>query len=251
MLRHCAESLLALLRVYGFEERHGSRAISFLGPIEGSFFSATIPFDLDGGEEAAQQALAVAADTGRRQWCWTHSGSSASLSCWRLGFQQAPSVALMTAEPGRSRPEAAPRLPASATITRVTDAASCESFRRVHLAQFAAADPSANHTDTVNLFASNAVLLHPSLRALVLSHDDEPVAAGYSLTTTTSHGIYWVATTPSHRRCGYGGRITAQLAAAGPENSAILLQSTRMGFGLYRGLGFSCHGLIERWITPP
>ncbi|MDO5066983.1 MAG: hypothetical protein Q4D96_06865 [Propionibacteriaceae bacterium] len=102
----------------------------------------------------------------------------------------------------------------------------------------------------MNLFASDRVLLNPAVSALVLLREGNPVAAGHSFATAHSHGIHWVATVPEQCQLGHGTRITEEVIARCPPGSPLLLQSTPAGFTLYRKLGFSHHGFLERWITP-
>jgi ribosomal protein S18 acetylase RimI-like enzyme len=54
-------------------------------------------------------------------------------------------------------------------------------------------------------------------------------------------GVYSLATSPEHRRCGYGeallrAAVAAESARTGP--APVVLQSTETGYRLYRRLGF-------------
>lgn len=67
-----------------------------------------------------------------------------------------------------------------------------------------------------------------------------PVAAASMLLTPPAAGIYFVCTTPEHRRRGYGAAITqaAMLDAARCGASHAVLGSSPMGQRIYEALGF-------------
>ncbi len=75
----------------------------------------------------------------------------------------------------------------------------------------------------------------------VAYRDGAPVATAASVRSDEVLGIYNVATTPEHRRHGYGEAITRyaidEALRAGGINS-IVLQSTAQGQGIYERLGF-------------
>lgn len=68
----------------------------------------------------------------------------------------------------------------------------------------------------------------------------QPVSAAVGVVRGDAVGVFDVATPPEHRRKGYGRWVTAQAVRAGFEAGATLayLQSSDMGLGVYRALGF-------------
>ena len=70
--------------------------------------------------------------------------------------------------------------------------------------------------------------------------DGRVVSTAVGMTTGGATGIFNVATPPEHRRRGYGAALTARAARDGFAAGAGLayLQSSELGRGVYRGLGF-------------
>jgi len=68
----------------------------------------------------------------------------------------------------------------------------------------------------------------------------EPVSTATGITTGEAVGIFNVATPPEHRRRGYGAWATAHVVRRGLDAGASFayLQSSQMGFDVYRRLGF-------------
>jgi predicted GNAT family acetyltransferase len=68
----------------------------------------------------------------------------------------------------------------------------------------------------------------------------EIVSTALAFTVDGATGVFDVATPPAHRGRGYGAALTARVArdglAAGSE--LAYLQSSDVGYGVYRGLGF-------------
>jgi N-acetylglutamate synthase len=70
--------------------------------------------------------------------------------------------------------------------------------------------------------------------------NDEIVATALGITVDGATGVFNVATMPDHRGRGYGAALTARVARDGFAAGATLayLQSSEMGHGVYRRLGF-------------
>lgn len=70
--------------------------------------------------------------------------------------------------------------------------------------------------------------------------DGEPVSTAVGVTLGDAVGIFDVGTPPEHRRKGYGAWATTQAVRSGFDAGAAFayLQSTELGFGVYRALGF-------------
>jgi len=70
--------------------------------------------------------------------------------------------------------------------------------------------------------------------------DDEVVATALGITIDNVTGVFNVATMPDHRGRGHGAALTARVVQHGFADGARLafLQSSRLGHGVYRRLGF-------------
>ena len=70
--------------------------------------------------------------------------------------------------------------------------------------------------------------------------DGEPVATSSVLLCGELAGVYHVSTAPQVRGRGYGAALTLQTMRTARDRGAteIVLQSSEMGAGVYRGLGF-------------
>jgi ribosomal protein S18 acetylase RimI-like enzyme len=70
--------------------------------------------------------------------------------------------------------------------------------------------------------------------------DGELVATALGITVDDVTGVFNVATMPAHRGRGHGAALTARVVRDGFARGASLayLQSSTMGHGLYRRLGF-------------
>ena len=80
----------------------------------------------------------------------------------------------------------------------------------------------------------------------------EPVTTAIGYRTGDELGIFSVATSPGHRRRGYGAAITARTARSGLESGAEMawLQTSAMGEPVYRALGFR-HVASHTMLTRP
>lgn len=79
-----------------------------------------------------------------------------------------------------------------------------------------------------------------------------PVTTALAFRSERSLGIFNVATPPEERGRGYGAAITSRAAADGFAAGArtAWLQASRMGFGIYRRLGFETVSMAELWVRP-
>ena len=79
----------------------------------------------------------------------------------------------------------------------------------------------------------------------------EAVATAATVTSGSVAGLYQVTTAPEHRRTGLGEALTrhALLAAAAEGAEEAVLQSTMMGFRLYRRMGFEPAAAYRTWYS--
>lgn len=95
------------------------------------------------------------------------------------------------------------------------------------------------------------VLALPGLRGYLGLVDGEPVVTAIGISAGGAVGIFNVATSPSHRRRGYGAVATARAFADGIEAGASWgwLQSSETGYGVYHRLGFETLEWWDCWVT--
>lgn len=83
--------------------------------------------------------------------------------------------------------------------------------------------------------------------------DEEPVAIAQTFESMGIAGVYNVATVPEHRGNGYGEAVTwavIQGAKARGCHTAVL-QSTEIGFGVYRRMGFEVVSRYDCYTNDP
>jgi GNAT superfamily N-acetyltransferase len=80
----------------------------------------------------------------------------------------------------------------------------------------------------------------PAFRLVTGYVDDEPVAAAAAILTGDVVGIYAVGTHDGFRRRGFGSAMTWAAIRAGVDTGCrvAVLQSSEMGLGVYRSMGF-------------
>ncbi len=83
--------------------------------------------------------------------------------------------------------------------------------------------------------------------------DDEPVATSGLVLNNGVAGVYMVSTVPDQRRHGYGEQVTRQAMLRGREAGALFasLQSSAMGFSVYRRMGFRQVGAYRTYVPNP
>lgn len=220
---------------------HGT---SFVSQVErhSGFYSSTIGNRGADPQAVIAQALRVQAEVGSPHFVWAPANSPLGVACWQQGLPVAYSLAVMATV----RTQPAEHRAGAVGVLEVNDHRTAELFREVHVAQFATApDPTA----LVEHFAADRVLLDPSIHAVVLVKDDEPVAAGYLHTGGQVCGLYWIGCVPHRRNRGYGSTVTAALLGGAPPGAPIVLQATRQGRSVYRRHGFHDHGLVSCWVV--
>ena len=95
-------------------------------------------------------------------------------------------------------------------------------------------------------FITRPVLALPGVRCYLGEVEGEPVSTGMGVRVGPFVGVFDIATLPPHRGLGYGAAVTARAVADGLAAGAqwCWLQSSAMGHGVYRRLGFQD---VERW----
>ena len=97
-------------------------------------------------------------------------------------------------------------------------------------------------------FVADAVWRDPRARVYIARLDGRAVATAETSLQEGVLGVFGVATAPSARRQGVGAAITAfAVRDRADEADLAFLQSSEMGHGVYRGLGFRDHSTWEVW----
>lgn len=105
--------------------------------------------------------------------------------------------------------------------------------------------------DYFQLLFNRAVLELGAVRCYVGELDGQPVTTGVGYTLGGSTGIFDIATLPEFRGRGFGRAITARAVADGLDAGAswCWLQSSGMGYHVYRNLGFREIDSWSYWIS--
>lgn len=182
---------------------------------------------------------AAAAFFGRRRHeygLWTRAHADAALEAVlpAAGFTVDIDLPVMVLE---ARP-AVVQPPAGVDIRQVFDKAGVEDFRIADRAGFADDDHERAAVDSA--FRDPGSLLRPAVAAFVAYVDGVPAAAAMSFTALGVARVGWVGTVPEFRRRGLGAAVTRAAVQAGFDRGAQIaaLESSPMGVGLYRSLGF-------------
>lgn len=154
---------------------------------------------------------------------------------WRFGVSQP----WMLREP----PHAAPVVPAGVSIAAVRTAADVETFERTI---FEAADGNPDWAPRGSVHPAEASLTVPGMTLLIAWLEGAPVGTSMAVVDERVVQVGGVSVLPAARRRGIGAALTAAAAALGPSLPAVL-SSTRMGHGVYRGLGFHDVGTRGLW----
>ena len=108
--------------------------------------------------------------------------------------------------------------------------------------------------DTMRPFIPASFGLDPDVRLVVGAVDGVPVTNAAAVRSDGAIGIYAVGTTESVRRRGYGAAITWAAIQAGREawgDAPAILQSSEMGLGVYRSMGFREICRYAIWYPAP
>ncbi|SFJ70570.1 Acetyltransferase (GNAT) domain-containing protein [Paenibacillus sp. UNC496MF] len=154
------------------------------------------------------------------------SGMSLSLAGWTY---EGPAIPGFTVRPIRTRAEMA-------------------WFREIVPDRFGFHGEAADVLVRINEAA--AMGRHPAFRHYVGFADGRPAAAATAFRDGETIGIYNVATLDGYRRRGLGTALTAHALREGQAAGARLavLQSSRMGEGVYRSLGFGADVAIGIYL---
>ncbi len=202
------------------------------------FFSGLADSELDGlivtGPDAAAtlgELLAWIAGLACPYTVWLAEPLVGALgeACIALGLHRRPwAMPGMVLAPVPPAPDPAP----GATVAQVTDATYEE-----HLATWAEAGLS----DEIGRRLMSPAFLHdPEVRLFTGFLEGRPAGVAVAMRSGATSGIVGVATLRAARRRGVGSAVSWAAVEAGRAwgAEAVVLQSTEMGFPVYRAMGF-------------
>ncbi|GAC1486700.1 MAG: hypothetical protein NVS1B1_02000 [Candidatus Limnocylindrales bacterium] len=169
-------------------------------------------------------------------------------SLWPVDGAPEAGLETLATNPVMVRTATPHRTPATdLVVTEVTDDAGMAAFERTVKSAFA-------FSELVQLLPSGAVFAprtwgDPDLRFWVGTLDGRPVATACGAVSDGHVGVYAVGTVPDARRRGYGQVMTAAACGARTDLPAML-QASPMGLPVYRRMGFTEVGSVERWRRP-
>ena len=99
-------------------------------------------------------------------------------------------------------------------------------------------------------FLPPAALDDPVQRVFAAFHGEEVVGAGESFLADGVLGVFGISTVPAFRRRGIAAAVTSRLIEDGAgEADLAVLQSSKLGLGVYERLGFRKMSTWEVWST--
>jgi ribosomal protein S18 acetylase RimI-like enzyme len=243
ILRECFRSFSPLPGAVLLED---SRVDGVITNVPITFFSGIAATRIERDEDVAEIASLFRARNAPFRWWLTPSARPHSLEALlqSIGMRHAYDAAGMSIDLASMNDIAAPR---ELSIRRITDAADMRHWTDVFLPVFSRdADEGAIWIDTYARLGFDDAWIH--FTGFV---DDRPAATTSLLLCGDLAGIYHVATLPSFRGRGFGAALTTfalQHARARGATTAVL-QSSEMGFPVYRALGFEkiCELRLYDW----
>jgi ribosomal protein S18 acetylase RimI-like enzyme len=160
----------------------------------------------------------------------------------RAGLRMVESRPGMALRVSALRPAPAPP---GVEICRVEDAKLLAAAAEADAAAFGA------EVALTRAFLPDALLQDAAQRVFVAIVGGAVVGAGESGLADGVLGVFGIATIPSFRRHGIAGALTSRLITdrAGEADLAVL-QSSRLGYGVYERLGFRAMSTWEVWVEP-
>jgi len=222
----------------GSEERRFGAAVAFDSRIPVRFFNGiAIMAPTDPAE--ADAALDWLGARGMPHEAWIREDVSEPL---RAVFQQRDFVAQDWVEPVMAiePPMPASPLPDGVTIREVTDAATLED-------QVAAQVAGGLPEGPVRMFLTSAFVGRDDVRCFTAYLDGRAVGHSIAIHTGDVAGVYSVGVAEGVRSQGIGTAVTWAAVEAGRAwgSRMVVLQSSKLGFGVYRRMGFEVIGHYE------
>jgi GNAT superfamily N-acetyltransferase len=130
-------------------------------------------------------------------------------------------------------PDGVPEMPAGVSVREVVDAAMLEE----HIGSVI---ENGSRVETARMLFAQAFVDDPDVRLFTAYLDGRPVGHATAIRTGDVTGAYAVGVPEEFRRRGIGAVVTWATVEAGREWGCdlVVLQSSPMGFNVYRGMGF-------------
>lgn len=143
-------------------------------------------------------------------------------------------------------PPAVRPTPPELRVVLATDRELWETMVRVGLVGFGGEAPE--DVDTILPYPG-----HATARGYVAYWGDRPVGTSLAIDHAGIAGVYFVSALPEARRKGVGAAVTLRAAVDGLAAGcrASYLQSSEMGFNLYRTLGYRHLATYQEWTSAP
>ncbi len=140
----------------------------------------------------------------------------------------------------RSGPQPPPPAP-GVTVRSVEGRQALEEHRELHISKGMSAESA------MRMFPASLVA-DPDVRLFTAHLDGRPAGTSLAIRTADAAGVYNVGTLPDARRRGVGTAATWAAVVAGRAwgRDTIVLQSSEIGFSLYRAMGFRT---VVNWVT--
>lgn len=205
------------------------------------------------GETCADPAAFVAAARGyftRRQrgfslYVRAHLDAELERSCERAGLEHTDDFPCMLLAAPVAEHAAAEHI----EVRRAASDADAQAFVAICAAAYESIGMRA--ATTHKLLSQTRRWLAPPWQARLLFEAGKPVAGALLLLSHGIAGLYWVATEPASRGRGYASAVTraASNAAFAAGGRAVVLQASKFGESVYRGIGFREISRYRRWMA--
>jgi ribosomal protein S18 acetylase RimI-like enzyme len=142
---------------------------------------------------------------------------------------------------------AEPEIPAGIRVERFRNQSHVRDAVRVNAQAYEAIKLPAEETRV--FFGRAEALLSPRVAGFVAYRDAVPVSTALTIMSGRGAGVYWVGTATSALRSGLAEICTRLATNAGFDHgaSAVTLQATPFGAGLYRKIGYKDYDLLRRY----
>lgn len=231
-------NLIGSYRKLAEHQPGGSGDVRAFGPV--SAFRTGIPISLFNGALVTAPSLERDVDAaldwleaGRAPYLlWVHEDLVDPLLEWAARRQLAPRPWLMPQMVLAPVPQP-PAPPPGVAVDLVEDDQALATFRQV-LAQ------DGTPRDVAERLIARSFAYDADVRLFVGRLDGRPVATSVAIRTGDVSGVYAVGTLETARRRGVGTAVTWAAIGAGRDwgCSRVVLQSSEMGFPVYRAIGF-------------
>lgn len=196
----------------------------------GIFNGCIVVEPADAADLAASLRWVAGLDVPYRVWIRQELATGLAAVPVELGLEQEASLYPgMVLSPAPDAPQQAPGV----TVCPVEGRRALEEHRELYVQKGMSAD-------VVSRMFPSSLAVDPDVRLFTGYLDGRPAGTSLAIRTGDACGIYSVGTLPDARRRGVGTAVTWAAVRAGRDwgCETIVLQSSEMGFSMYRSMGF-------------